>query len=174
MNIVAESERLILRRFIAEDAAGIFALDSNPEVLTFIDTPVLTHIEQAEQLVARIQAEYEERGVARLAVVLKSTQEFIGWAGLKLMLEEVNGFCPYYDLGYRFLQSHWGQGYGFEAAQATLDYGLTQLHLESIYAVAHRDHVVSQKILKKIGMQQVNEFVWYDQPHFWFEKHREN
>ena len=173
MKIICESPRLILREFMPTDALGVFALDSNPAVLQFIGTPVLTGIRQAEALVARIIAERAERGVARLAVVLKSNQTFIGWAGLKRMTEEVNGHCDFYDLGYRLLQSHWGQGYGFEAAQATWDYAFDQLGLEQVYAVARTNHVVSQKILRKVGMVSKNEFEWYGEPHLWFEGRRE-
>jgi len=173
MKIICESPRLLLREFLPEDATGIFALDSNPAVLQFIDTPVLTDISQAEALVARIITEKKSRGIARLAVVLKSNQQFIGWAGLKWMTEEVNGHRNFHDLGYRFLQNYWGQGYGLEAAQATWNYAFDQLQLERIYAVAHTEHFVSQKILRKIGMVSENEFEWYGAPHVWFVGKRE-
>ena len=46
------------------------------------------------------------------------TNEMIGWCGLKLLTEPVNGRVNFYDLGYRFKQRHWGKGYASEACNA--------------------------------------------------------
>ena len=57
------------------------------------------------------------------------------------------------DLGYRLLKNAWGNGYGTEAAQYTVIYGLRDLKIKTITGIAHVDNIASIKILEKIGMQ---------------------
>ena len=93
----------------------------------------------------------------------------MGWAGLKLVTEPVNGQRDFYDLGYRFLPRYWGQGYGYEAAQAWLACGFEVLALPRICAYADVRNAGSRRILEKIGLQPGHEFsengtrcVWYE------------
>ncbi len=99
-------------------------------------------------MVATILDQYKKFGLGRLPVVLKDTNEFIGWSGLKYeqnLRKEFN----YYDLDYRFKQQYWGKGYTTETAFASLDYGFNDLKLQEINATAAIDNVASNSILKK-------------------------
>ena len=51
MNIKIETERLILREFIQSDENGIFELDSNPAVHTYIGNKPITEIEEARKYI---------------------------------------------------------------------------------------------------------------------------
>jgi [ribosomal protein S5]-alanine N-acetyltransferase len=167
MRIIAETPRLILREMVSEDAAGMFELDSDPEVLLYLGTPPMTQIEQSRDLIRQVQQQYADHGVGRVTVILKSTGEYIGWSGLKFNLPELNGCTRYYDLGYRFLPRFWGCGYGLEAAQASMDYGFNTLQIDSIYAGAMIDNIGSRRILEKVGMTFQNEFVLENIPASW-------
>ncbi len=57
------------------------------------------------------------------------------------------------------MQKFWGNGYAFEAAKHTVDYGFNQLHLKTIVGRAHIENIASLKILEKIGMQFIKEEV---------------
>lgn len=59
------TERLILRDLEEGDVDGIFALDSDPEVLRFIGTPVMTERSQAAHVIAMVRQQYEENGIGR-------------------------------------------------------------------------------------------------------------
>jgi [ribosomal protein S5]-alanine N-acetyltransferase len=48
--IFIETERLLLREMLPEDAAGMFELDSDPEVLKYIGTQPLTDIQQSRDV----------------------------------------------------------------------------------------------------------------------------
>ena len=80
--------------------------------------------------------------------------------------EQINGHRYFYDLGYRFLEKQWGQGFGYEAAQACVDYGLNTLGLTKICAYLDPKNIISKKILEKCGLQFVTTFedhgVFYD------------
>ena len=73
MKIIAETSRLILREIELTDDAGMFELDSNPNVLRYIGTPPLTHIDQSRDVIRFIRNQYEQYGVGRLAVILKNS-----------------------------------------------------------------------------------------------------
>ena len=51
------------------------------------------------------------------------------------------------------MKSAWGQGYATEAALHTVRYGLLELRLEMITAMALVDNIASWLALEKIGIQ---------------------
>ena len=173
MKIIAETDRLVLRHFITADDQALFELDRNPNVLTYLNTPPVEKIEVIQAMIARVQKEYETHGVGRVAVVLRETQETIGWAGLKYISSEINGHINYYDLGYRFIERMWGNGYGYEAAKATLDYAYNDLKLKEVFATAMLDHKVSRRILEKIGLKYIEDCDYDGVPHAWYKGEKE-
>lgn len=147
----------------------MFALDSDAAVHRYLgNNPISTH-EQAEEVISFVRVQYKTLGIGRWAVELKHSGEFIGWAGLKLVQEEINGHINYIDLGYRLRQAYWGQGYATEAAAACLQYGYEVLALEKIYAAADINNAASNHILQKIGLKQRNRFLWGNQWCYWYE-----
>jgi [ribosomal protein S5]-alanine N-acetyltransferase len=158
MKFFIETERLVLRDLLPEDHLAFFALDSDPDVMKYIGVPPVTDIEQTKKLIDFVRKQYTENGIGRWAVVLKSTNEVIGWAGLKLIKEETNDHINFYDVGYRLLKSHWGKGYASEAALASLKYGFETMQLKEIYGYAMNEHIVSKKVLEKAGLKFVNNF----------------
>jgi RimJ/RimL family protein N-acetyltransferase len=154
--------RLLLRPLTLADATGMLELDSDPAVHRYlggIGGPRPGSLADSEATIRFIQAQYAAHGIGRWAVALRATGEFMGWAGLKLVTEPVNGQRDFYDIGYRFLPRYWGQGYGYEAAQAWLDYGFATLALPRICAYADENNVGSRRILEKIGLRAGNRFV---------------
>ena len=164
------SARLRYRPLRPADAAGMFALDSNPNVLRYLGTPPLTDIAQSRAALARLQGEYRTEGLGRWAVELHATGEFLGWAGLKMNHKVVNGHADFIDIGYRLLEPHWGHGYGTEASRAWLAHGFGALGLPLISGYAEAAHGASRHILEKIGLLLVNLFEGPDgTPCAWYE-----
>src|SRR5690606_3553265 len=108
-------------------------------------------IEKAAEILQSIIGQYTDKGIARLAVLEKSTGNFIGLAGLKWHDETINGHSRFCELGYRLLPEYWGRGYATEAAQAACDHGLSVLKLPKVYAFAHPDNHASCNVLVKLG-----------------------
>ena len=167
-----DTARLHLRPLQATDAPGMLALDSDPAVRRYlggIGGPQAASLADSAATIAYIEAQYAAAGIGRWAVVLGGTGEFMGWAGLKLVAGPVNNQRDFYDLGYRFLPQYWGQGYGYEAAQAWLACGFGALALPRLCAYADVRNAGSRRILEKIGLQPGNEFeengtrcLWYE------------
>ena len=163
-----ETERLLLRELLASDAESMFELNSDSQVMKYTGDKPFTHIGQSREVIESIRQQYQRFGVGRWAAVLKNTNEFIGWAGLKY-IRQLNGRKDNYDLGYRLLQRHWSKGYGTELALACINYGFLELQLSRISAYADVRHVASVKILEKCGLKLTNTFVdegdlcgWYE------------
>ena len=168
MKTAIETERLLLRELLPTDDIGLFELDSDPDVMKYVGVKPFTHIDQTRQLIEFIRQQYLEHGIGRWAVTLKETGEFLGWAGLKF-IKEMNGRADNYDLGYRILKKHWGKGYATEAAQAFIDFGFNEMHLDRVSAYIDVNNIASQKILEKCGLKLVNKFMdegdlcaWYE------------
>lgn len=152
MHLILQTPHLLLRQFTLDDAPLLLLLNSNPEVLKYLHEPLLKTEEQALQVLQNIILPQYKNNLGRWAIHLKSTNEFIGWCGLKYLAD-----TDEIDLGYRLMQQFWGNGYAYEAAKHTMDYGFNQLHLKTIVGRAHIDNVGSLKILQKIGMQFIKD-----------------
>lgn len=168
MRTSLETERLLLRELLPTDDVGMFELDSNPQVHIYLGNKPVTSIEQVREAIANIRQQYLENGIGRWAVILKETNEFIGWSGLKLE-KNVNGYETFYDLGYRFIQKHWGKGYAYETAKAFVDFGFNDMKLEKINAYADFDNLASRRVLEKVGMHFVNAFDDEGTQEAWYE-----
>ena len=152
-----ETKRLTLRPITEVDAQDLFELDSNSNVHKFLGNNPVKHIDECRAYITSIQEQYKAYGMGRLGIVLKETNEFIGWAGIKFE-QNLRKEFDYYDVGYRLKQQHWGKGYATEAAIASLNYGFNDLKLREICAAADINHMASNTILKKIGMQHSGTF----------------
>lgn len=161
MNVILETDRLLLREFVEEDAPAFFNLNSNPEVIRFVPDKPLLNVEQARQLlVDHPIADYRKYGFGRGACILKSTGEQIGFAGLKY-LEELGEI----DVAYRLLPAYWGQGFATEAALASVRFGFDSLRLKSaagrirrvrtIIGLVMPENIASARVLEKTGLRYV-------------------
>lgn len=169
MKLPIFTERLMLRKLTNEDVDNIFLLDSNPEVMKYVGVPPTTEKGESARMLENIINQYQNNGTGRLAVIEKETSQFIGWSGIKLLTDEVNGFKNVYELGYRFLPEFWEKGYATESAMASLDLGFNQLNAEKIYAYADIDNQSSNHILTKLGFENKGTFLdkvdicnWYE------------
>jgi ribosomal-protein-alanine N-acetyltransferase len=163
-----ETERLFFRELIASDDEAMFEMDSDPQVHLYLGNNPVKDIGQVRAAIAGIQGQYLTNGIGRWAVILKETGEFIGWAGLKLE-KNVNGHEQFYDLGYRFIQRHWGKGYASEAAVAFVDYGFNVMKLEKINAYTDFPNAASRKVLEKAGLTHIETFDYEGDEATWYE-----
>jgi RimJ/RimL family protein N-acetyltransferase len=172
MKIFAETERLILRELLPTDIEGMFELDSNPIVHKYLGNKPVKTKEEAEKAIQFIREQYKERGVGRWAVIEKSSGDFMGWSGLKLNTgekESLNGKQDFYDIGYRFIPRYWGKGYATESAKAALDYGFKVKQYETITGIALLDNISSNKVLQKIGLNHIEDFIYEETKASWYE-----
>jgi ribosomal-protein-alanine N-acetyltransferase len=169
-----ETERLLLRELLISDVDGMFELDSNPKVHLFLGNKPVKDIEESLDQIKNIQQQYKNLGIGRWAVILKETNEFLGWSGIKLIKNEINNHKDFYELGYRFIEKHWGKGYATEAGKAFIDYAFNVMKVEALYAYADAGNENSRKILEKLGLHYVNSFEYEGELEVWYEMKNPN
>lgn len=149
MEIVVQTERLILRKFTVDDAPFMLELLNTPTWQRFIGDRNVHSIEEAEQyLINGNIKNYSMYGFGFYLVAIKKTGDSIGMCGLvkRDSLEDV-------DIGFALLPQFIGKGYGFEAASATLEYAQNILQLNKIIAIVNPENTDSIKLIKKMGLQ---------------------
>ena len=148
MDTIIETDRLIIRKITSADFEDLFKLHSDSIVQKYTGEPIISTLEEViKGSKERTFKDYEVYGYGRWAVILKSNNSFVGWAGLKY-LPEFNEV----DLGYRFLQKYWGMGIATESSIAILKYGFEVLELKRIIAVAIIENKASIRVMEKSGM----------------------
>jgi ribosomal-protein-alanine N-acetyltransferase len=168
MNLILQTERLILRPLELSDVDDFFEMNDNPNVSLYLRKPLKTKAEAA-LYIQKIINEYQNNGIGRFAVILKETNKLIGMSGLKLRTTLENNYTNIYDLGYRFAEEHWRKGFATEAAQAWLAYGFNTMKLPVIHACAVTDNVGSNGVLRKLGFKLTNEYIADNVPHSWYQ-----
>jgi len=144
---IVETDRLLVREFVVDDAAEFYAFNSDPEVMRYTGEPPTESLEQAREMI-RNYPDYREHGYGRWAVVYKPDDRIVGFNGLK-HLDDLGQV----DLGYRFRADYWGLGIATESSVAIVRYGFETLDLERIIGLVLPQNAASIRVLAKVGMR---------------------
>lgn len=139
-----ETERLILRRFIPDDAEALFAILRDEEVNTFLPWFPAKTVEDAYLwMKERYLDRYADPWAYQYAVCLKESGELIGYLGVSS--EES------LDFGYGLRKDCWRMGYVAEAAKAVLQ-RMRDAGFPYVTATHDRNNPASGGVMRKIGM----------------------
>jgi ribosomal-protein-alanine N-acetyltransferase len=165
--MMLETDRLIVRAFVAEDFDRLYALRADEEVARYLGgTENL-----AEKVATRLRyyVEHHARhGYAMGVASLRSSPGMIGWGGLQHLDDGAE-----IEVGYAFARAHWGRGYATELATAWLRYGFEHLGLERIVAVADPENVASRHVMEKLGMTYEKNIIHYGHDTVYYAVSRE-
>lgn len=139
--IIAESERLILRRYAKEDLQDLYEYLSDREVVKYEPYKPMTFEEAAENLEWRISTE------EMIAVELKDSHKMIGNVYLgKRDFEAL-------EIGFVFNRNYWGKGYAAESCRALIGQAFSK-GVHRIYAECDPDNESSWKLLEALGFRR--------------------
>jgi RimJ/RimL family protein N-acetyltransferase len=160
MDLLLETDRLLLRPLGFEDVDAMFTMDNNPNVHNYLwQTPTQTK-DETRGIIKMVQKQYLDNNIGRFASILKETGEFIGWTGIKYVNDHIeNGNTNFFDYGYRLDEKFWNKGYATEASICWLDYGFNEMKIEIMNAYTHFENKASNHILQKIGMKFIENYV---------------
>lgn len=153
--IVAETERLILRRYKKEDLQDLFEYLSDKDVVEYEPYKTMTFDEAKENLEWRIGTE------EMIAVELKSSHKMIGNVYLgKRDFEAL-------EIGYVFNRNCWGNGYAAESCEALIEQAFSN-GVHRIYAECDPLNENSWKLLEALGFRREahfrkNVYFWKDE-----------
>lgn len=148
MKPIIETTRLQLREFNLNDAKFILLLLNTPTWLEFIGDKQVKNLDDASQYInSHLLQSYKANGYGLWLVELKDSNMPIGMCGLvkRESLEHT-------DIGFAFLPEFEGQGYGFESANAVMNYAKYSLKLDTILAITDVKNQSSIRLLEKIGL----------------------
>jgi RimJ/RimL family protein N-acetyltransferase len=144
---IFETPRLTCRRLNSEDLAAMLEVYGDVDAMRYVgDGSVLTE-EEAKKWIEVTENNYHKRGYGMFAVLEKSTQKVIGFCGI---VHPGNQIEP--EVKYAFLRTHWGEGFATEAIAELIVYGERVHGLKHMIATVAPEHLVSQKVLGKVGM----------------------
>lgn len=151
------TDRLVLRRFTADDVDALVELDNDPAVMRYVNGGV--PVPRAEIVDETIPAflGYYERGdrYGFWAVEEVGDRRFLGWFHFR----PGEGDGPDEpELGYRLHTAAWGRGYATEIARALIDRGFAEQGVERVRAETMVVNVASRRVMEKVGMRHLRTF----------------
>lgn len=155
--VLLETERLVLRRFTAEDVDLLVALDADPAVVHYVTGGAPTPREEVErEWPPAFLAAYERGdGYGFWAAEEKPSRAFVGWFHLRPG-EGAPRDEP--ELGYRLVRSAWGRGLAPEGARALVDHAFAALGARRVVAECMAVHTASRRVMEKAGLRFVRVF----------------
>lgn len=153
--IIAETERLILRRYKREDLQDLFEYLSDAEVVKYEPYKPLTFNETTENLAWRIETD------EMIAIELKDSRKMIG--NVYMGRREFDSL----EIGYVFHRNYWGHGYAAEGCKALIQQAFSN-GIHRIYAECDPLNKRSWKLLETLGFQREahfrrNVYFWKDE-----------
>lgn len=145
--------RLLLREWRDDDLDAFAALSGDPAVMAHL-LP-LDGRAASDAMAARIREHFATHRFGFWAVELVERASFIGVIGLAVVGFTAH-FTPAVEIGWRLARDHWGHGYAFEAAAATLDDGFGRLQLDEIVAFTVEANRPSWRLMQRLGMSRAD------------------
>jgi ribosomal-protein-alanine N-acetyltransferase len=142
---VLETERLSLRALNLDDAKSIFGLRTNKEVNEFIDRKTPNNLSEARAFIDLISNLTANNKGVFWVIESKSNHQLIGTIGLRNFEDEEN----YAEIGYELDPIYQQKGFMSEAFEVVLNFGFTDLALNTIEAFTHQNNTDSITLLKK-------------------------
>lgn len=144
---VLETERLLLRQVTMDDAPDVLIMRSDINAMKYIGKPISTTLDDARDLIGRIEDGIESNTAIGWGISLKNNHRFIGTIGFHRI--DTSNYRA--EIGYMLLPEFWNKGVMSEAMNSVLDYGFKTLKFHSIFANIDPDNLRSAAILKKFN-----------------------
>ena len=145
-----ETKRLILRRFVIEDAEDMYNnWASDSEVTKYLTWPTHPSSEVTKMLLRDWISKYKDDDYFNWAIEYKETGMVIG----NISVVKLNKDILSADMGYCMSRSLWGNGIMPEALTEVIDYLLNEVELNRIAACHAVENPKSGRVMNKSGMK---------------------
>jgi RimJ/RimL family protein N-acetyltransferase len=145
-----ETPRLILRNWQDGDRDVFYELNSDDRVLKFF--PNRRTRQQSDERIGQLMAGIEDVGFGFYAVELKETGECLGMCGIAQLEMEPQFPQGTFEVGWRFAERYWGNGYATESAKSAVSDGFRNHGLSEFVAIAVDTNYRSISVMERIGM----------------------
>lgn len=147
------TERLVIRRFCADDAAAFAAYRSDPDVARYQswDSYTLSDAEGFTHEMASLHPGHPGEWF-QFAAADPVSDVLLGDVALCVDLNDVGRA----ELGFTFAPAHQGKGYATEAVRGVIVYAFDRLEVGTVFAITDSRNDTSIALLERIGMQLVS------------------
>lgn len=163
---VTHSKRLAYELMSSKDIDCLYTLDQDPAVMQYINGGKRPSMQdKLENAIPRMERyRNADKGWGLWKVTIIDTKKFIGWVLVRPM--DFFSEQPQFDnleLGWRFSQNSWGQGFATEAAENIKTAIITNhKNITKLSAIAVEENVGSVNIMLKLGMKFVKKDIHKD------------
>ena len=155
-----ETERLVLRAPVPQDAEPLAPMYSDPEVMRYLgDGRTLTR-EETERSVRRMIESWKADGFGLFTTLRKEDDAVIGRVGLIVWNPEtwqttrLSAEGPKeLEVGYTIGRPYWGNGFATEAAAASRDFAIQELRARRLIALIIHGNSASENVARKLGLE---------------------
>ena len=161
-----ETERLLLRMWLTEDAVPLDEIYRQPEYLETMPPA------SAEEQIAMWLRRWEEDGFSQWATCDRASGQLIGRIGLirhhdwPLVPDPV-------EVGWVLHRDWWGLGLATEGGRAAIDAWYSHLPDERLYSFTAPDNRRSRAVMERLGLTYGGTAVWRGLTHVWYALDRE-
>lgn len=151
---VLETERLLLQQITPGDAAALFEMRSDREIMKYIDRPLAQTVDDALALIQVITDALQKNEGITWGIFLKEGSPLLGTIGFWRILKE------HYraEIGYLLHSALQGKGLMQEAVREVVHYGFSHLQLHSVEANVNPANTASIRLLEKTGFVREAHF----------------
>ncbi|HWI75495.1 MAG TPA: GNAT family N-acetyltransferase [Sphingomicrobium sp.] len=160
--VIAETARLRLRDWKAEDEQRFYAIMNTPAVMQHLGG--LQSPEEWRAAFTRISGFTRDFGHTFWIVEDKATGEILGFCGLKRVNAPGAGnLTGTPEIGWRLRESAWGKGIAKEAAVASLDLAFERFGYDRVIAMTIPPNRDSSRLMERLGMRRREDLDFEDE-----------
>jgi len=146
-----ETERLLIRPTLEEDAELIYQLMNTPKFIKYVGDRKINSIQDAEEYIQiKMLPQLNALGYSSYSLITKADGSKIGTCGL-YNRDGVDGI----DIGFGLLPQYEGLGYAYESAHRVLKVAFEEFEIEEIKAITSKENISSQRLLEKLGLEMI-------------------
>ncbi|MHA6719603.1 GNAT family N-acetyltransferase [Sphingomonas sp. RS6] len=150
-----ETARLLLRPPTLQDFERLHAMWSDPAVMR--DLGPVKSTAHSRATIARHRGYGPSHGLGFNVVERRDDGAVLGFCGLKPGAPQTP-IADELEIGWMFARDHWGRGYAFEAASATLAWAWRHRDEPRVVAITAASNAASLALMARLGMAWFTDF----------------
>ncbi|MEM6395929.1 MAG: GNAT family N-acetyltransferase [Bacteroidota bacterium] len=158
------TERLVLTPFRYGDYNLFHRMNIDPFVRKFMWDDEIISLDTAKEIMQDNERYFEKDNFGIWKVIMKETDELIGYTGLWYFFNEQQP-----QLIYALLKHYTKQGYALESSKVIIEYCFKTLGFTYLIAATDESHLESQKVAKGLGMKLHEKRIEDDKPTLFFK-----
>jgi RimJ/RimL family protein N-acetyltransferase len=151
-----ETNRIQFRKLTLDDIETWSEFFHNNDRLQYLGIPDITKDKKeiAAEWISMQLEKYEKCGLGHLGLIEKTSNEFIGMAGIhpRVVLDK-----EVFEIAYSLKPNFWGKGFASEAAQQLKKFGIENKIAENFISIIHKENIDSIKVAKRNNMKIIHE-----------------